>query len=151
MEKNEWRGSKYGWWNSDSDDTWQICATESPERVQDAIIGWEVKKRRNWPCLISDFITFPSVQEQGGNGQVFHVVKQVHFDLHPSPTLAAHQNLILTGDKVQALSRTPGRVWINAAGQPYSDYNMVENGKAGVRRWLGLITAVVSLWALRQW
>lgn len=44
------------------------------------------------------------------------------------------QNLILTGDKVQALSRTPGRVWINAAGQPHSDWKMVENGKAGVRR-----------------
>lgn len=138
------RRSKYGFWNCGPDDSWQICATESPERVQDAIIGREVKKKRNWPYLISDFITFPPVQERGGNGQVFHMVKQVQFDVHPSPTLAAHQNLILTGDKVQALSHTPGRLWINAVGQPHSDYNMVENGKAGVRCWLGLITAVGS-------
>lgn len=140
---------KSGWWNRGPDDSRQICATESPARAQEAIIGWEVKKRRKWPCLIGDFITFPSVREGGESGQVFQAVKKVQFDLQPSPTLAVHQNLILTGDKVQALSHTPGRVWINAAGQPHSDCKMVENGKT--RRCSGLITDVTSLREPRQW
>lgn len=83
---------------------------------------------------MSDFITFLStVWERGGSGQVFQAVK-VQFDLHRSPTLAVHQSVILTGDKVQALSRTPGRVRINVAGQPHSNCKKADNEKAGVRR-----------------